>query len=247
MSQGRPEPRGEEATDTAGPDARRHVAVLTWVWTRGRRFFRWFALLFIASLFVPAITKQWNDRKQELQVKEALLTDISTSSANAVYGAVEASGQTDERGQRGTRSELVFDWLRDRAAIDPRFRVYFDRSDAATHWFGRDQPDFRDAVLIYVHLACCDQDQRASRIEKLQNYLSAVGVKVDPSAAEWSALACGPQEGCEVDPTYRGRYQWLGNQLLAQRRLILRQLLAANGEGFSSGWRDFVGDLNPVG
>jgi hypothetical protein len=207
-------------------------------------------LLFIASLFIPALTKQWNDRKQELQVKESLLTDISKTSANAVYAAVEASrpaGQLQPAQQKAARSVLVNDWLRGRAAIDPRFWVYFDDSDAATHWFGREQPDFRDAVLMYVHLACCDRELRASRIEKLQGYLEEAGVDVDPSADQWRVLACGPQEQCSVDPTYSTAYQWLGNQLLYQRRLMLEQLLAANGEGFSTGWRDFIGDLNPLG
>ena len=39
----------------------------------------------------------------------------------------------------------------------------------------------------------------------------------------------------------------LGNQLLNQRHVRLDQLLDANGAGFSSGWRDFVKDLNPLG
>jgi hypothetical protein len=40
---------------------------------------------------------------------------------------------------------------------------------------------------------------------------------------------------------------WLGNQLLSERRVLLDQLLDANGTGFSSGWRDFVKDLDPLG
>jgi hypothetical protein len=70
---------------------------------------------------------------------------------------------------------------------------------------------------------------------------------VDVYGAEWPTLGCGPQEGCPVDPTYRKTYRWLGNQLLNQRDVMVDQLLAANGEGFSNGWRDFVTDLNPVG
>jgi hypothetical protein len=228
-----------------GSESRGGTGVRAWMRAHARPLVTWAAVLFIASLAVPAVTKQWNDRQQELQVKESLMTDISTMSANAVYGAVQASRQTGAR-QDAARSELVYGWLRDRAAIDPRFRVYFDHSDAATHWFGREQPDFRDALLMYVHLACCDRTSRDNRITKLQSYLEQAGVEVDPSAQQWRVLSCGPQEECSVHPTYSGTYQWLGNQLLDQRRLMLEQLLAANGEGFSNGWRDFIGDLNPL-
>ncbi len=208
---------------------------------------RWIVLLFIASLFVPALTKQWNDRKQELQVKESLLTDISTVSADAVYGAVEASQQSG-RTQQTKRAEAIGTWLRDRAAIDPRFDVYFEQSEATNHWYGRRQPGFRNAVLIYLHLACCDAGQRAERLLRLQRYLKAAGVQPQRSDAEnWRVLACGPQESCNMERSYSDTYRWLGNQLLAQRRNLLDQLLAANGAGFSNGWRDFIRDLNPLG
>ena len=64
--------------------------------------------------------------------------------------------------------------------------------------------------------------------------------------AAWKALRCGPQEPC-TERGHERAFTWLGNQLLAQRFVLRDQLLAANGRGFSSGWRDFVGDLNPLG
>ena len=175
------------------------------------------------------------------------MTDISTMSADAVYGAVDASQQADERRQRAMRSQLVSSWLRDRAAVDPRFEVYFDESDAADHWFGREQRGFRNALLRYVHLACCDhamRDDRLLNIQRVPCRQRGVGGAVG-GAMERPGLR--PAGALSVDPAFVATYRWLGNQLLHQRRVMLDQLLAANGKGFSTGWRDFVGDLNPLG
>jgi len=219
-----------------------------WLRTRIPKFLRWLVLLFIASLVVPALTKQWNDRKQELQVKEALSTDISKVSANAVYGAGFAVSQQSGAEQKASRREALDTWLRDRATIDPRFLVYFSHSDAADHWFAghtHGRLGFRNAVLIYVLMACCDHE-RSGHLKRLHAYLGTTpGPPNRPDP--WSVLACGPQETCQPNGPYGQAYLWLGNRLLDQRHVLLDQLLEANGTGFSSGWRDFVKDLNPVG
>jgi hypothetical protein len=245
----RQEPGGEGANQTAKPDSRRHVAVLTWVWTRGRRFARWFVLLFIASLIIPALTKQWNDRKQELEVKQRLLSDVVKATTDAVYGAQDVSLQADPEQQRQARSQLLGAWLRGRSTLETPMLVYFDPSDAADHWRGRGQLGLRNAVLLYVLMVCCDREERDDHIRMLRNYLPPLApedierLEFDP----WNALRCGPQEACTLDPRYRRAYTWLGNRILEQRLVLRDQLLAANGKGFSSGWRDFVADLNPVG
>jgi hypothetical protein len=94
-------------------------------------------------------------------------------------------------------------------------------------------------------LACCDDaGPRSRQVDALHRYLG------DPPTPKdlrdpWTVLSCGPQEGCP--PHYARAYIWLGNHLLYQRRVLLDQLLDANAAGYSSGWRDFVGDLNPLG
>lgn len=219
-----------------------------WVRTRTPRFIRWIVLLFIASLAIPALTKQWSDRKQELQVKESLSTDISKVSADAVYGAVFAVSEQSGAEQRGSRRQAINDWLRSRATIDPRFVVYFSRSDAADDWFagGRERHlGFRNAVLIYVLMACCDE-RRSEHAARLRTYLPTAVAPADLSDP-WALLACDGQESCLDQRSYYRAYMWLGNQLLGQRRVLLDELLHANGAGFSSGWHDFINDLNPLG
>jgi len=224
--------------------------LLGWLQTRAPRFVRWIVLLFIASLFVPALTKQWNDRKQELQVKETLATDISKISAGAVYGAVAAIRLRGPE-QRTAWLNTQDTWLRDRAAADPRFRVYFPGSGATRHWFqlGRERGylGFRNAVYLYVLVACCDAPNRPTRLHRLRLYLGKT-TKHKEIKHPWRVLACGPQEPpCTESGSYLAAYRWLGNQVLAKRQVLLDEVLAANGAGFSDGWGDFVRDLDPLG
>jgi hypothetical protein len=217
-----------------------------WLRTRTPRFARWIVLLFIASLAIPALTKQWSDRKQELQVKESLATDISKVSADAVFGAVAAVAQPAAQ-QRTARHQAIDYWLRTRATIDPRFVVYFSGSDAAEHWFagGRGRRlGFRNALLIYVLMVCCDE-HRNTHAARLRAYLPTALAPADVPDP-WGVLTCDGRQSCHR-PSYHRAYMWLGNQLLAQRRVLLDELLDANGIGFSSGWHDFVRDLNPLG
>jgi hypothetical protein len=243
------------ASGAAAPDEKKkertaRPGALGWLQTRGPRFARWLLLLFIASLFVPALTKQWNDRKQELDVKETLATDVSKVSANAVYGAVAALRLKGPE-QKAAFQNVQDTWLRDRAAIDPRFRVYFPHSQANRHWFqlGQDRGylGFRNAVYLYALLPCCDNGSLAKRLGRLRLYLGpTVKYKIDKDP--WQVLVCGPHKPtCTSGASYLARYRWLGNQILGKRQVLLDELLEANGAGFSSGYGDFVRDLNPLG
>jgi hypothetical protein len=208
------------------------------------RFIRWLALLFVASLFVPALTKQWSDRKQELQVKEELATSISSIVADAIYGA-EAAESRPSAGKEQLRHDVIHTWLRDRAAVEPRLSVYFGGSDAASWWFESKRIGYRNAVLVFAHLACCDATQRKVHVRWLRKF---VGDGTAPPASggdPWRALSCEPERTCG-GTTHSVAYRWLGNQLLYQRQAFLEDLLVANGSGFSTGWRDFVHDLFPL-
>jgi hypothetical protein len=226
-------------------ESQRPADVLGWAWTRGRRFVRWFVLLFIASLIIPALTKQWNDRKQELEVKQRLLSDVVKATTDAVYGAQDISLQADPELQGQARSQLYGAWLRGRSTLETPMLVYFDPSDAADHWRGRGQLGLRNAVLVYIFMSCCDP-HRAEHISMLQKYLKTTA-RLPGGGDPWVVLACGPGESCTPAPNYQVAYRWLGNRILEQRLVLRDQLLAANGAGFSSGWRDFVDDLNPIG
>jgi hypothetical protein len=227
----------------AGSESNGRTGTLGRIRSHAPGFLKWAAVLFVASLFVPALTKQWNDRTQELDVKQALLADIVRETADAVYGAQEVSLQPDEQ-LLEAKNRLYGAWLRGRTALETPMFVYFDESEAADHWRGRGQLGFRNAVLLYALMSCCDE-ARAQHIAMLKKYLNTAETLMD-GGDPWSALRCGPGEDCTPASNYDEAYRWLGNRILEQRLVLWGQLFEANGEGFSSGWRDFIGDLNPL-
>ena len=202
-------------------------------------------LLFIASLFIPALTKQWNDRKQELDVKKVLLADVVRASTDALYGAQDVTAMTDASEQSKARADLYRAWLRSRSGVETPMLVYFDDSKAADHWRGRGELGLRNAVLIYVFMSCCDP-HRKNHVATLKKYVDTPS-RLPGGGDPWDVLDCGPGEGCTPAKNYAVAYRWLGNQLFAQQRVLRDQLIAANGAGFSTDWRDLVGDLNPFG
>lgn len=48
---------------------------------------KWLAVLVVASLMVPALTSQWSDRQKELDVKNAVVAQITHSAATATQDA----------------------------------------------------------------------------------------------------------------------------------------------------------------
>ena len=55
----------------------------------------WIATIVIGSLLVPAITKQWSDRSRELEIKTAMVREISELTTDTVTAPVlEVSGAT---------------------------------------------------------------------------------------------------------------------------------------------------------
>jgi hypothetical protein len=177
-------------------------------------------------------------------VKQALLADIVRETADAAYGAQEVSLQPASQLQEA-KNRLYGAWLRGRTALETPIFVYFDESEAADHWRGRGQLGFRNAVLVYALTSCCDED-RARHIAMLKKYLNTTGTLQD-GGDPWIALRCGPgEEGSTPASNYDEAYRWLGNRILEQRLVLWGQLFEANGEGFSNGWRDFVGGPNPL-
>ncbi len=180
-------------------------------------------------------------------MKQRVLAEVVNASTDAIYGAQDISKQVDPQQQRQARTQLYGTWLRGRNTLEPPMLIYFDESDAADHWRGRGALGLRNAVLLYIFLACCDP-QRAEHVAMLERYLDLPAEEIEKLEYDpWNVLRCGPAESCPLAREYEPAYRWLGNRLFDQSRVFRDQLLAANARGFSTDWRDLVSDLNPLG
>jgi len=133
-------------TDTS-TGVHRARALLT---ANGKRFAFWALPLFVASLAIPAATRQLADRQQATALKTEIIGEISRGSATAFAEAknILEVNPTDLSERRlNARSE----WEVVQGHADALYAVYFDKKDPARRAWNR----YRDAVYAYLSTICC--------------------------------------------------------------------------------------------
>jgi hypothetical protein len=204
----------------------------------GRKLVKWVVVSLLAALALQAITKQWSDRQKELEMKSDLASDIGSSAFAAFGEARTIAYLTPEERTAERRLLLLSTWIRDEGRIDGIFRAYFlPESDhhVTSAWI-----DFRDRLYDYLRLACCESD-RERLVARVRKYLRDPALSADDPSLdqeEWRVLFCGSR--CQG---YPDAYDQLGRRVL--RGAPSRVIAAANPNGFSSGFRDFVHDVVP--
>jgi hypothetical protein len=204
-------------------------------------FFKWAAVLLVASLVIPAVTKQWSDRTQALRLKEGMITDISGAASDAFNSARDlASSSGSEKTKAVTRRKLLNSWIHQEGRIDPRFHVYFEGSPANESW-----KQYKDRFFEYIKLACCDRD-RSDHVADLQSFVSKRTIKFRGATVGdfWTVLTAGPKPNSEA---FAADYRLLGELLLARRGNLLVALRHSKPSGYSQGPQDLACDvLGPI-
>jgi hypothetical protein len=145
---------------------------LAWFRRHVGGFFKWAAVLLVASLVIPAATKQWSDRTQALRLKEGMITDISGAASDAFNSARDlASSSGSGKTKAVTRRKLLCSWIHQEGRIDPRFHVYFEGSSANDSW-----KEYKDRFFEYIKLACCDSN-RLQHVNDLRSFVSKRTIK----------------------------------------------------------------------
>jgi hypothetical protein len=207
-----------------------------WLRKHVLKLFLWAAGVFVASLAIPAATKQWADRQAAIALKAGLIGEVSRSSAEGFIGAkrlLVAAKLPDVRSElRSARDG----WEASEGGIDAQYAVYFRDTAARKSW-----NTYRDRIYDYISLGCCDE-HRVGDIRLLRGYLGAP--RPWPTTDDpWQVLGCGRGESCgTVSPDFAEAYRWLGIQLLRKRESLLADLRRAQPAGFSGGWGDFLRD-----
>jgi hypothetical protein len=93
----RSKPHGRLSFDASGSGSRKlHLRIASL-----GRLLKWLVALLVASLFIPAITTQWSDRQKELDIKAALISQITESAAATVQDSVFLVSD-ESKGRRGS-------------------------------------------------------------------------------------------------------------------------------------------------
>jgi hypothetical protein len=242
--------------------------VSPWYAYVGRRIARpgaWVLGVALTSLLIPAITKQWADRPEELELRISLIDQIGESAARTINDArfivsdnlpkarlrevvCERDDQSIECHQAiNNESEQEQDrqidakneWLQKGAVVESQLAAYFPETDLA-----REGKAYIDAVRIYLFLAsdvCGEKREDGTR--KLLRYFGE-----DPVDANWDGLELTPEECNQKSEnlSFREIYGPMGDRLLAQRLDLLALLTQSKAEGFSVGLADFARDALPA-
>jgi hypothetical protein len=206
----------------------------------GPKALLWLAGLFVASLAIPALTKQWSDRQGELELKDRIITSVSRDAAVAFRDGLKIS---DERSPTKARSEsrrAADAWVVGHAETDARYAVYFRNTKSEDHWRA-----FEAVIYRYITLACCDRN-RPDDLQAIRHYMARSALPEPdrpPVARPWETLRCGPHEECRVQFRYAQTYGWLGTELLRGRGQLLDDLRTESATGFSKGPGDFLHDV----
>jgi hypothetical protein len=217
-----------------------------------------------SALLIPQITREWQDRQREQDLKRSLLEEISTSSTTAVRQGISlAGGQTQAAG--GKEGEAASDvyatlrnsWLIRRASARSRIIVYFPKLYACWYFYER-------AVADYLSLSPPRGTPAGAsgeaRVESLERYVTGnfaqgyiIGKKSTPTPDTCTALADLPQvvqdrfqelkdashwsalNFATDNPQFRAAYAILGEALIIGMERIITTIDATPAKGFSHG------------
>lgn len=213
-----------------------------WLGRVAMRNWKTVAALIVASVLVPAATRQWSDRQSILTVKQSLITEVSDGAVAGIRAAQEVPGLAGEDEARIQACDDALDaWVDAEATIDPVFALYFPESRARALW-----SEYRDVVYDYVALSGCSRNPRGD-LAFIREYFDAHPLmNPDPPPVlgrdPWAILA----ESTPNELAYQETYGWLGQQILRHRGLLHRELLAeSHARGYCSGFADFLREVLP--
>lgn len=215
-------------------------------------------VLLLGSLAIPAATRQWSDRQQALALKADLVVEFTGPLSKAYAEALAIPVLGREKGMPpalALRRELRTRWLSTSAVITARFAAYFG-GNLEKRWL-----DHQDAMFAWLALGCCGHDGDGN-LETVRSYLRrhppSEDWQPDRTSLEkehgtpWKLLKCAPHDldkGCrssKANRKFNAGYEWVGRGLNNRHAVLLEDVLDSDVTGFSTGWTDFLKNLNPL-
>jgi hypothetical protein len=223
--------------------------------------------LALSAWLIPAMTRQWDDRQKEHELKAAVVGDMASATAQALVG-----GEAIWSGQHvsGQAAEQVKNrWALASLELEARLRTYFPAS-VVTGWdiyswavdrFIRARnvsatAELQDAVTSGVGLDPRVSDAAAQLLVLDQNTVPpAPNFGVDPSSEtpisdranlkKLDAMLSPGIKRYEASGLVFSRWTALEKQLLGFEQALADQILRSHAAGFSTSTGDLLHDLVP--
>jgi hypothetical protein len=216
----------------------------------------------LSAWLVPAITRQWDDRQKEHELKAGVVADMASVSARALLG-----GEAVWLGQQPTareRRQFEQAWELSRLGLEARLRSYFARS-VVTGWevYAWAIDRFIDARSPTASAALQDAVQSGAPLDPHVADATAqlLAFFPDGRAPSFGISANTPISDSKNIPLLRKmlspelkRYEqtapyakWTAfeKQLLDVEQAVADQVLRSHAAGFSTTPRDLMHDLLP--
>lgn len=191
----------------------------------------------ISAWLVPAFTRQWQDRQKEREIKVALVSDIGDSTSNALVTSQYVANKAFPGGNgQAEYNRFSLDWARRSAQIEAKLRAYFPENSLVDDWHEYSIVVQNDFYLLTGGAG------KAEAVETVRRYVeSLTGPSEVTASVNWKRLrSLNFDNQRAVDD-----YVLVSDVLLDGKERLIRAILNANAEGFSTTGSDFIDDLTP--
>ena len=189
----------------------------------------------VSAVLVPAFTRQWQDRQKEREIKVALVSEIGDSTSDALVTSQYVASQALPNGQ-AEYNRVSLDWARRSAQVEARLEAYFPGKALVDDW-----RDYSIVVQNGFYLLTGESAGKAEAVDTVRRYLESARGSEPTSAVNWNLLRALDFDNQQaVDD-----YVLVSGELLDASKPLLRTILDANAEGFSTTTGDLVDDLTP--
>jgi hypothetical protein len=190
--------------------------------------------LLVTAWLIPALTRQFQDRQKERELKVTLVSQMSKSVADALVTAqFVASPALDAGGRQREYNRLALEWGKSSAEIESTLEAYFPESDVGERW-----REYSDVVRSTFYLVTSDVSPRKEEaLARVQSYVSPTDTPVD-----WDLFL--PTIDYRSQTALENYYD-LNVEVMDEKAELVADVLEANAEGFSTTFADFLRDLVP--
>ena len=191
----------------------------------------------ISAWLVPAFTRQWQDTQKEREIKVALVSDIGDSTSDALVTSQYVANQAFPGGNgQAEYNRFSLEWARRSAQIEAKLRAYFPDDSLVDDW-----REYSIVVQNGFYLLTGGSG-KAGAVHTVRQYLESTPGGSEPIAGvKWKRLrSLNFNDQSAVDD-----YVLVTGQLLDGKERLIRAILNANAEGFSTTGSDFIDDLTP--
>ena len=191
----------------------------------------------ISAWLVPAFTRQWQDRQKEREIKVALVSDIGDSTSDALVTSQYVANRAFPGGNgQAEYNRFSLDWARRSAQIEAKLRAYFPDNPLVDDWQKYSIVVQNDFYLL------TGGSGKAEAVHTVRQYLESAPEGSGPTAGvNWKRLRSLNFD----DQSAVADYRIVTGQLLDGKERLIRAILNANAEGFSTTGSDFIDDLTP--